>query len=74
MALPVAIDEATIADVEAFDGGRCVPLIVYWALATILRRTVYGPIAIACSVVVESIVTGPVYRVDDVVGVHPSVV
>ena len=33
-----------------------------------------GAIAMALSVVVESIVIGPVYRFDDAVGVHPSVV
>ena len=34
----------------------------------------WGAIAIACRVVVESRVTGPVYRDESAVGVQPSVV
>jgi len=76
MALPITFDEATtLTGGEAFAVAGCVPVIVYFALATKLRL-LYGPgtIAMAFSVVVESIETGPVYRVEASVGVHPSIV
>src|SRR5271156_3522584 len=61
-------------DVAELDGDELEgELITYCALFTRLRPP-YGTIAIACSVVVELIATGPKYRFEFTVGVHPSVV